>query len=290
MYEFEIHSPTNLDEALELKATFGVELHPLAGGTDVLVSIRNNRVNWGEKPSLLNLNNIQALHFIRETPDAIEIGPLLTHTEISTHPLIITHVPALAKAVSYIGSPQIRNRGTIAGNMCHASPAADSLPILYCRNALIEIQTQEHTTQVPIEEFITGPGFIAIDPCGIVTKIIVAKLPNYIGEYLTLRQRQALSCNVVSVGVEMLQDLKGKIKDIRIALGAVAPTVVRGKKTENLLRGNVITDELINDAKNLIKTECVPIDDVRSNKNYRQAMTGILLARFLSLQIVKNTI
>ncbi len=285
MYEFDIHFPSNLDEALELKATFGAELHPFAGGTDILVSVRNNRVEWGDRPSLLDLNKIKALHFVRETNETVEIGPLLTHTEIANHPLIQTHIPALAKAVSYVGSPQIRNRGTIAGNMCHASPAADSLPILYCRNAKIEIQTHDQTTLVPIEEFITGPGIISIDPSGIVTKIIVPKLPNYISDYLTLRQRQALSCNVVSVGVEVFQGSEEKIKDIRIALGAVASTVVRGKKTENLLQGNVITDELINDAENLIKTECVPIDDVRSNKNYRQAMTGVLLARFLSSQI-----
>lgn len=283
MYEFNIRSPRNLEEALELKATFGAELHPLAGGTDVLVSIRNNRVDWGDHPSLLNLNNIRALHFIRETPETIEIGPLLTHTEISNHPLIKTHIPALAKAVSYVGSPQIRNRGTIAGNMCHASPAADSLPILYCRNATIEIQTHDQTTLAPIEEFITGPGFIALDPCGIVTKIIVPKLPNYFGDYLTLRQRQALSCNVVSVGVEIFRpDREGEIADIRIALGAVAPTVVRGLKTENLLSNNKLTQNLINEAHDLIQTECVPIDDVRSNKNYRQAMTGVLLSRFLS--------
>jgi len=285
MYRFNIHSPENLEEALDLKATFGADLHPFAGGTDVLVSIRNNRVDWGDQPSLLNLNKIQSLHFIKETFNTIEIGPLMTHSEISSHPLIQTHIPALAKAVSYIGSPQIRNLGTIAGNMCHASPAADSLPILYCRNAKIEVQTQKHTTLIPIEEFITGPGFIALDPSGIVTKISVPKLPGYTGDYLTLRQRQALSCNVVSVGVETLPNQGGEIEDIRIALGAVSPTVVRGKKTETLLKNKILSQDLIDEAHDLIQTECVPIDDVRSNKNYRQAMTGILLMRFLSSQI-----
>ncbi len=280
MYEFDIHSPTDLKGALELKATFGAGLHPLAGGTDVLVSLRNNRVDWGEKPTLLNLNSIDELHFVKETPETIEIGPLLTHTEISTHSLVKTHVPALAKAVLYIGSPQIRNRGSVIGNMCHASPAADSLPILYCRDAKIEVQTANQTTLTPIEEFITGPGIIAIDPKGIVTKIIVPKLANYVGDYLTLRQRQALSCNVVSVGVEMLKP-DDIIEDIRISLGAVAPTVVRGRRTESLIKNKSITEDLIEEARDLIQTECVPIDDVRSNKNYRQAMTGVLLARFL---------
>ncbi len=285
MYDFEIRSPTDLREALELKATLGSDLHPLAGGTDVLISVRNNRVDWGEKPKLLNLNNIEELHFIRETPKSIEIGPLVTHTEIVNNPIIQTHVPALAKAVSYIGSPQIRNRGTIAGNMCHASPAADSLPILYCRNAKIEVIAQDEATLVSIEDFITGPGTIAIDPNGIVTRIIVPKLPNFQSDYLTLRQRQALSCNVVSVGIEFLRKENGEIKDIRIAGGAVSPTVVRGKKTENLLINEVLTQDLIIEAHKLIQIECDPIDDVRSNKKYRQAMTGVLLTRFLSSRI-----
>lgn len=285
MYDFEIRSPSDLREALELKATLGADLHPLAGGTDVLVSIRNNRVDWGGKPKLLNLNNIEELHFVRETTKSIEIGPLLTHTEISTHLIIKTHIPALAKAVKFIGSPQIRNRGTIVGNMCHASPAADSLPILYCRNAKIEVQTLEETTLTPIDDFITGPGTIALNECGIVTKIVVPKLSNYIGDYLTLRQRQALSCNVVSVGVEMYQRSE-EIQDIRIALGAVAPTVVRGRKTEKILINKLLTKTLINEARELIKTECIPIDDVRSNKDYRQSMTGILLSRFLHSKII----
>ena len=285
MYNFEIRSPTDLREALELKATLGSDLHLLAGGTDVLISVRNNRVDWGEKPKLLNLNNIEELHFVRETPKSIEIGPLVTHTEIVINPIIQTHVPALAKAVSYIGSPQIRNRGTIVGNMCHASPAADSLPILYCRNAIIEVLAQDQATLVPIDDFITGPGTIAIDPNGIVTRIIVPKLPNFQSDYLTLRQRQALSCNVVSVGIEFLRKENREIIDIRIALGAVSPTVVRGKKTENLLINEVLTQDLIIEAHKLIQTECDPIDDVRSNKKYRQAMTGVLLTRFLSSQI-----
>ncbi|MHA2246391.1 MAG: FAD binding domain-containing protein [Candidatus Hodarchaeales archaeon] len=285
MYDFEIISPSNLREALELKAALGADLHPLAGGTDVLISVRNNRVDWGKKPKLLNLNNIEELHFVRETPKSIEIGPLVTHTEIANNPIVKTHAPALAKAVSYIGSPQIRNQGTIAGNMCHASPAADSLPILYCRNAKIEALAQDQKTSVPIEEFIIGPGTIALDPNGIVTRISIPKLPNFQSDYLTLRQRQALSCNVVSVGIEFLRKENGEIIDIRIALGAVSPTVVRGKRTENLLINEILTQDLIIEAHNLIQTECDPIDDVRSNTKYRQAMTGVLLTRFLSPQL-----
>ena len=141
MYEIDIISPKTIGEALELKNERGETLHPIAGGTDVLISVYNNRVDWGSRPSLLNLSKIEELHFIRETSDSVEIGPLVTHTEIIENPVIATHVPALSKAVSFIGSPQIRNQGTIGGNIVHASPAADSLPVLYARDAMIEVST-----------------------------------------------------------------------------------------------------------------------------------------------------
>jgi CO/xanthine dehydrogenase FAD-binding subunit len=194
--------------------------------------------------------------------------------------VINDHVPALCKAVSFIGSPQIRNRGTIGGNVVHASPAADCLPILYARDSMVEIRTYKQTKLIPIQDFITGPGVVGIDPHGIVTKIVIPKLSGYVGDYLTLRQRRALSCNIVSVGVEMKSD-EGMIEDIRVALGAVAPTVVRGIKTESLLRSRKLTADLIEEAQTLIRTECQPINDVRSNKDYRRAMTGVLFKRFL---------
>lgn len=280
MYDFNIVRPETLHEALELKKERGENLHPLAGGTDVLVSIRNKSVNWGPKPSLISLNHVRELHFAKETNDAIEIGPLLTHTEIKENKVINKHVPTLCKAVSLIGSPQIRNRGTIAGNVVHASPAADCLPVLYARDSKVEVRTSIQTKLVPIQDFISGPGMVRIDPHGIVTKIVIPKLPGYLGNYLSLRQRRAQSCNVVSVGVEMKIG-GGKIEDIRVALGAVAPTVVRGVKTEFLLRNRKLSPDIIEEAKTLIETECRPIDDVRSNSKYRRAMTGVLLARFL---------
>lgn len=288
MYEFKILEPTSLTHALELKAEYGADLHPLAGGTDVLVSVRNNSVDWGDSPILLNLNRlINDLKFIKETSEAIEIGSLMTHTEIIGNKIMQTHITTLCKSLALIGSPQIRNRGTMIGNMVHASPAADSLPILYAREAKVEIKSLKKTELIPIYDFITGPGTVNLNPDAIVTKVIIPKLPNYTGDYLSLRQRRSLSCNVVSVGVEMLlDDTNNGIEDIRISLGAVSPTVVRGKKTEQLLKGNQISDNILIEAERLIQTECVPITDVRSNMDYRRAMTGVLIRRFLQSHFI----
>ncbi|MHA1970032.1 MAG: FAD binding domain-containing protein [Candidatus Hodarchaeales archaeon] len=258
MYEFEILQPTSLIHALELKAEYGADLHPLAGGTDILVSVRNNRVDWGDSPILLDLNRlISDLKFIKKASGSIEIGSLMTHTEIIENQIIQNDIPALTKSLSLIGSPQIRNRGTMIGNMVHASPAADSLPILYTRDSKVEIMSLKTTKLIPISDFIKGPGIVNLDPNAIVTKVVIPELPNYVSDYLSLRQRRSLSCNVISVGVEMqMNDTNNGIEDIRIAY-------------------------ILIEAERLIQTECVPITDVRSNMDYRRAMTGILLKRFL---------
>jgi len=282
MYQFEIETPKNIMEALTLKNKFKNGIQPLAGGTDVLVMVRNKLGKWGASPRLLNLTQIQELNFINDTDEFIEIGPLTTHTQVLESPIIKQYFPAFVKAVAYVGSPQIRNLGTIIGNVCRASPAADSLPILYVRDAQVQIQTIDDKKIIPIEEFITGPGQTVLPDNALVTKLIIPKLPNYIGDYTSIRQRIALSIVVVSVAIEaQFNQEKRRLDDIRISLGAVSPTVVRARKTENLLMTNILNSDLIMEAKSRVKTECIPITDVRSNKDYRQAMTSILLGRFL---------
>lgn len=261
---------------------YGKDIQPLAGGTDVLVMVRNNLGKWGEIPLMLNLNSIPGLDFIRETNDFIEIGPLVTHTQVLESSIIQKHIPALVKAVEYVGSPQIRNLGTIIGNVCRGSPASDTLGILYTREARVNIQTFTGERVVPIEEFLTGPGETILPENGLVTKIIIPKLPGYISDYTSLRQRKALSIVVVSLAVEaFLTEERPQIDDIRIALGAVAPTIVRAFETETLLKSQPLSEELINKAVRLVQTEGAPISDLRSNKEYRMAMSGVLLGRFL---------
>jgi CO/xanthine dehydrogenase FAD-binding subunit len=288
MYELDVHSPLTLDEALQLKNKHGENLKILAGGTDILVHIRNDIEALGERPSLLNLSKIEGLDFVKDTMDYVEIGPLVTHSELIQSQLIRRYIPALGKAAGFIGSPQIRNQGTLGGNIVNASPAADSLPILYARDAEIEVSTIDGRTLIPIGEFIKGPGLVDLDPRGIVTKIVVPKLTGYIGDYVSLRQRKATAINVVSLGAEALVTEDFVIEDIRIALGAVSPTVVRAERTERLLQGRVLTSGLIEEAVELISRECVPIDDIRSNKSYRSQMTGVLLEKYLQ-NIVSST-
>ncbi len=282
MYSNEILTPFTLEEALEIKNQYGKRAFPLAGGTDIFVMVRNNLGIWGESPPLLNLSQIVNLDFISENRENIEIGPLVTHSQILGSPIIERNVPALIKAVSAIGSPQIRNLGTLVGNICRASPAADTLAILYSRNAQIQIQTINDTKILPITEFITGPGQINIPDNGIVTKILIPKLEGYRGDYISLRQRYALSIVVVSIATEIILSHDAtKVEDIRISLGAVAPTIVRAIKTEAYLKSHEFNNNTIIEAERMVMEECKPITDIRSNKQYRKAMTGVLLGRIL---------
>ena len=282
MYHFEVKSPTSLAEALSLMDVHGKDIEPLAGGTDVLIMVRNNLGKWGEVPIMLNIHSIPGMDFITETNNTIEIGPTVTHTQVLQNPIIKEHIPALIKAIDYVGSPQIRNLGTIIGNVVRGSPAADTLCLLYTREAKIRVQTVNSEEDIPISDFLVGPGQTILPENGLVTKLIVPKLPGYQSDYISLRQRNALSIVVMSIAVEVhFNEEKSQINDIRIALGAVAPTIVRTPKTEQLLISKNLTDDLIAEAEQLITTECVPITDVRSNKKYRQAMTGVLLGRIL---------
>ena len=286
MYHFEVKSPTSLTEALSMMDIHGKDIEPLAGGTDVLIMVRNNLGKWGEVPIMLNIHSIPGMDFITETNNTIEIGPTVTHTQVLQNPIIKEHIPALIKAIDYVGSPQIRNVGTIIGNVVRGSPAADTLCLLYTREAKIRVQTVNSEEDIPISDFLVGPGQTILPENGLVTKLIVPKLPGYQSDYISLRQRNALSIVVMSIAVEVhFNEEKSQINDIRIALGAVAPTIVRTPKTEQLLISKNLTDDLIAEAEQLITTECVPISDVRSNKKYRQAMTGVLLGRILGEMI-----
>jgi CO/xanthine dehydrogenase FAD-binding subunit len=285
MYELDIITPNSLEEALIVKNEQKGALHILAGGTDLLIDLLEQE-SLGNKPYLLNLSKIKELKNIKENHENIEIGSLTTHNILANSQTIQSHIPSLSKAASLIGSPQIRNQGTIGGNIVNASPAADLLPVLYAREADIEIATIGMKKLVPIERFIKGPGSVNINPSEIVTKIIVPKLSGYKSDYICLRQRKAVSINKVSLGVEILISNDRKINDIKIALGAVSPTIVRGIQTEKLLKNRVLTQSLLKEACELIKTECVPIDDIRSNSQYRSAMVGVLLERFLRKSII----
>jgi xanthine dehydrogenase FAD-binding subunit len=274
-------NPTNLAQALKAKAA--KDIVAIAGGTDMLVRLHDRLTKpW---PKLLILENVQQLHKIAASKTAISIGSLTTFTEIEDSSLLRKHAPQLVTAAALAGSAQIRNRATIGGNIANGSPAGDTIPPLYVLGAAIELSSAKGKRIVPIEKFFIGPGKTVLKYNELITAIKIPRLANH-GFFMRLATRRALAISKVSVAASIMIK-KSKIESAKIALGAVAPTVIRATRTEDYLVGKEITKEVISEAANIIKDEARPIDDIRSLAIYRKEMVGVLLARGLE-SIVNN--
>lgn len=280
MYDFKVYSPKTLEEALQLKKEKGKKLKIIAGGTDVLVSVRNGTCVVNE---VLNISQIEELKGITKDKEFLRIKALVTHNEVVKNPLVKSIFPALSNKLKFVGSQQIRNLGTVMGNICNASPAADSLPLLYCSDATITTKSADKTRVIPIDEFITDAREICIDDSSIATSINIPLeiIRDKNADYISLRQRKSIAINKVGVGMIYKQESDKTLSDIKIALNAVAPTVIRPHEIEFMLKDNKPTLELIEKAGNYARLAVKPIDDVRSSIEYRAAMSETLTKRIL---------
>ena len=271
-----IRMPEHLDELwsiLEQEPKTGL----YAGGTDLLVRLRKGICSH---PSLTCLERIEALQGIREEGDAIVIGACTPFSHIIASDPVRSHVPLLKKGLEVLGSPHIRNMGTLGGNIATASPAGDSLPPLYALDADLEISSRGSSRNVPIREFIQGPGRIDLNEGEILSAIRMRKTKGFsIQHYEKVGQRQALSISVVSLGVMMNTDEQGVIQDVRLALGSVGPTVIRPHEAEEALRGRPLSLSSLKEAAGMIRDAVRPIDDIRATARYRRTVAGNLLLR-----------
>jgi len=267
------YRPRSLDEALEILAQRPGEARAIAGGTDILVKAKDGAQS---RASLFDLTAVPELRGIEERGDHLWIGAGSTHTEMMGSALVARHVPALPAACGVVGGPQIRNRGTLGGNLANASPAADTVPPLYAADALVETVSVSFRRDVPVAEFFTGPRESVLAPDELITGVKVPLRPGVRGAFLRLGQRQAQAISKVSVAVAMtFRD--GRPDWVRVALGSVAPTVIRATETEKALLGG--GHDGLRRAKEAVKEEVKPIDDLRSTREYRREMAAVLLER-----------
>lgn len=275
--------PRTLAAALAAKADRGVVA--IAGGTDILVRLHDCIARpW---PKLLVLDKINSLHKINIGEKEISLGPLVTFTEIESSRLLGRYAPQLAAAAALAGSVQIRNRATIGGNIANGSPAGDTIPPLYVLDSVLEISSAKGKRLVAIEEFFRGPGKTILRADELITKIKFPKT-KAAGFFLRLGTRRALAISKVSVSA-LIQIEHQIVKDVKIALGAVAPTVIRAENAEQYLLGKKLDSESIAEAAAIVQSEARPIDDIRSNADYRKAMVGVLLKRGLNSILEKAT-
>ncbi|MGB9561501.1 MAG: FAD binding domain-containing protein [bacterium] len=273
MKEFMVFVPRSVDEALEFLDTEKGSVI-LAGGSDLVVKLKERKLT---PKYVVDISHIDELRFIKEDGDYIVLGPLMTHEELRLSPFIMEFAPILHEALSQLGSPQIRNIGTIGGNIVTASPVADSVPPLFVLDATLKLQKKSGKRVVHISEFGIGPQKTIIERNELLTEIKFKKMGAHeVGFFRKLGQRKALS--IAKVSVAMWAMVKNDtIEDISIALGAVAPKVVYAKNGMSTLKGKPITPENIKEAANVIaERDCSPITDIRSTVDYRRAMTSSL--------------
>ena len=251
----------------------------MAGGTDLIVRMKEGDIQPG---CIILLEKIPGLNNITITEQKISIGPMVRFTDIIRSPELNRLAPILVRASQNVGSPQIRNRGTIGGNIANASPCADSVTALSVLEAEIHTVSPDGERTLALEKCFLGPKQNAFQNEEIITRISFSppEQPKKFF-YLASGQRKALAINKLSVAGQLETDPEGVVRKIRIAYGAVGPTVLRGKNVQEFLTGKPLSGENISRAQELAKQEVRPIDDIRSTEDYRRDVTGILLRRGL---------
>ncbi len=277
----EIFQPASLREASLLMKEKGSGGRFLAGGTDLVIAIKEK----GLKPKyVIDLKKIPALSGIRQEPDgAIVIGALTTMREVETSPVICKRFPFLARSAAEVGSIQIRNRATIGGNMANATPSADVAPGLLVLDARARIAGTDRERTIDLEKFFLGPGQTTMSSEEILTAIVLPPSPpGLAGEYIKFSPREMMDLAYVGIAVALVVSKKERrCEHVRIALGAVSPTPMRARAAESILANQVLTEETVERASQEAAKESKPISDVRSSADYRREMVRAMTRRAL---------
>ncbi|MGN6731671.1 MAG: FAD binding domain-containing protein [Candidatus Binatia bacterium] len=278
---FEFYQPATLQEASRLLREKGPGGRFLAGGTDLVIAMKEK----GLLPNyIVDLKRVPALSGIRQNPDgSISLGALTTMYEIETSPLIKKKFHFLAQSAAEVGSIQIRNRATIGGNMCNATPSADTAPALIALGASAKISGGAGARSISLEEFFKAPGQTVLSADEILTEIIIPRTPaGLVGEYIKFSPREMMDLAYVGVAVAYdFEPQKRTCAGVRIVLGAVAPTPIRAKRAEATVEGQALSESLAEKAGNIAAEEAKPISDVRSTADYRRAMVAAMTKRAL---------
>jgi len=275
---YQLTTPASLADALALLKSEPGVWKPFAGGTDLMVLLEAGKL---PHRNYINIWNLDELRGIDATDTHITLGALTTYTEIQSDPILRSEFPMLCQAASETGGLAIQNRGTLGGNIVNASPAADSPPALLAYDAEIELLSTGGSRWVPYQGFHTGYKQMHIGPDELLARIRLPRNSKGWRHYyrkVGTRKAQAIS-KVCFAAVSRMDH--GQIADTRIAVGSVAPIIVRCVQTENALRGRKLDAETIKLACDTLSHEISPIDDIRSTANYRLQVAKNLLTDFL---------
>lgn len=275
---YRLISPIDLGDALGVLAREPGVWQPFAGGTDLMVLLESGKL---PHKNYLNIWGLAELRGIEVSPAHVTLGALTTYTEVQAAQVLRDEFPMLCQAASETGGLAIQNRGTLGGNIVNASPAADSPPALLAYNAELELLSVHGSRWVPYQSFHTGYKQTIMQPDELLGHIRLPRLwPDLTHYYRKVGTRKAQAISKVCLAVTARVD-GGKVDHIRIAFGSVAPVPLRCRQTEAVLQGAILTESTIEQARGQLSREIVPIDDIRSTKNYRLSVSLNVLEDFL---------
>lgn len=274
--------PRALSEAAEGLRDGNVTI--VAGGTDLMPQSKSGKVNFGA--CLMNISRVEGLRQIARTAGGFRIGALTTITELRDSPEIRNGLPALWQASDHFASDQIRNAATIGGNLCNASPAGDTLVPLLVFGARVVLASKPNgslqTRSVPVAEFLLGPGKTSRRPNELLTAVeLDAPPPGFISQFFKFGTRPALDISTISIGLAAARDGE-RLRNVRVVIGAVAPTAIRAPHVEEALEGKALDGATIAAAATAAGRDIRPISDVRASDWYRRELVQNMLERMLS--------
>jgi xanthine dehydrogenase FAD-binding subunit len=274
--EIEVVSVKTLKDALQVLHDRSDKIKLIAGGTDAIIQLRESSLQIEQ---LLDLSRLHELRYIRKEDSVIHIGALTTYSDMIESPVLSGSCRMLVEASRMIGSLQIQNRATIGGNLGNASPAGDTIPPLYALNANVEVQSHDHARFLPIEKFFLGYRSVDLKPDEIITEISFEAVEKPCdGTFLKLGLRDGHFISLVCLAIRARWALEGeKFSDVSVALGAVAPVVLRARKCEQYMKNRILEDDTILNAGKIASEESSPISDLRASADYRRAVIPSLL-------------
>jgi CO/xanthine dehydrogenase FAD-binding subunit len=273
---FEYKTPRTLEEAVELLWKAEGRAKIIAGGTDLVIALRNGN----HSPQfIIDITRVEALRKIGEKNGTISVGAAVTHSEIASSPLVKKYGKVISDAASEIGSPQIRNIGTIGGNIVNASPAADTIPPLMVLNAMGRVVSGEGEKEVPLPQLFKGPYETDLKPHELLTQITFPKLPADVrSSFIRLARRNAMAIARTSVAI-LLQSKKDRIEDIRISVGSVTPIPQRMSEAEVFLKGKSPDRETLKRASLKVSETMIHRSGIRPSTSYKRPVVEALFIR-----------
>ena len=277
MREFDFLTPRSVDEAIAFMSDREGEVHILAGGTDLLLGMREGTITPRAVMSLKKLSDFRTIEHSNDS--GLRLGAMVTLRQVVRSTQIRERYPSLADAALLMASEQIRSLATVGGNLCNAAPSADMAPPLIALDAMVRLIGPEGERRLPLEEFFLGPGSTALDAGEMLAEIEVPPTERKT-RYMRLAPRAHMDIAVVGVAAG-IQLNNSKVRAARIVLGAVAPVPLRVYPAEEALIGEALTEAAIEAASTIAAEECSPISDLRGSDWYRRRMVGVLVNRAL---------